>query len=114
MFANRMSISFGKVLALNPTQVALSTSALGGSSGAPCFCSGQDGFMAVYLGIMKSNEGQYRSDLDNHALRVHHPHFINSYMNLVACEVIHLIIPEQLKQILISNVEECASHSKKG
>eukprot|EP01127_Copromyxa_protea_P015561 TRINITY_DN448_c0_g1_i2.p1 TRINITY_DN448_c0_g1~~TRINITY_DN448_c0_g1_i2.p1 ORF type:complete len:213 (-),score=31.09 TRINITY_DN448_c0_g1_i2:59-697(-) len=106
MWVDHMSVSFGKVRAINATQVAISVSALSGASGGPCFSEDSAGFMALYTGSLQSGE-KYTSEIDNHASRVTNPHFIECYIKLVVSEIIDLSLPEPLKQYLRDNASFC-------
>jgi len=88
MCFERLSVSFGTVLAQNRTQVAITCSASSGASGAPCISSDCDQFMGIYLGTMRGEDKCYRPDLNNHALLVQHPHFAQLYTKFVSKELI--------------------------
>jgi len=89
LYVDRCSVSIGKVLAKNDYQVSLNTSCLFGASGAPCMGMNQveSKFCAIYLGSLKDENGNFRKDIDNHALHVDHPYFARTFINTVLSDL---------------------------
>jgi hypothetical protein len=85
---HRCSVSVGKVKAINETTISMNTSSVSGSSGAPCFGFNQiNQFCAIYTGSIKL-QGKFLPNVDNHALHVDHPHFMNAFCSVVLPDLV--------------------------